>query len=209
MTKKLTIVFCSVIAFSIIIATIAFFGLIDSIGLFRQPTVPGLTIVKAPDQSEVTRPEGFPDPEANWVKLPDGANLAEGKEVTAGEVTEVYTATNAVDGDTLSYWESKGVPAEITIDLEGTYTVRTVAVRLNPAPIWEARTQNFAILISGDGENFTAVTDDTKYEFNPDTGNMVRIDISPVKASYVRLVFSSNSSARSKGAQAAEILIFE
>jgi hypothetical protein len=38
---------------------------------------------------------------------------------------------------------------------------------------------------------------------------MVRIDFSAVQASYVKLIFSLNSSARSNGAQAAEILIFE
>lgn len=204
MSKKLIIIFCAVIAVSIICAAIAFF-----VPPGGQPTDPGLTIVKAPEQSAVSRPEGFPDPEANWIKLPDGVNLAEGKAVSAGEVTEVYAAANAADGDTTSYWESKRVPAEITIDLAGTYTVQTVAVRLNPAPIWEARAQNFAILISIDGENFTVAAPDTKYEFDPDTGNMVRIDLSPTPASYVRLVFSAKSSARSNGAQAAEILIFE
>ncbi|MCE5234749.1 MAG: discoidin domain-containing protein [Clostridiaceae bacterium] len=203
MTKKLTVIFCAVIAVSILCAAIAFF--LPPARL----TDPGLTIVKAPEQSAVARPEGFPDPEANWIKLPEGTNLAEGKTVSAGEVTEVYAAANATDGETTTYWESKGVPADITIDLGGTYTVQTVAVRLNPAPIWEARAQNFAILVSADGENFTAVVPDTKYEFNPDTGNMVRVDFAPAQASYVKLFFSAKSSARSNGAQAAEILVFE
>jgi len=200
MSKKLIIFFCAVIAVSILCAAIAFF-------------VPrggaGLTVVKAPEQSAVSRPEGFPDPEANWIKLPDGANLAEGKAVSAGEVTEVYAAANATDGETTTYWESKGVPAEITIDLAGTYTVQTVAVRLNPAPIWEARTQTFAILTSTDGKTFTPAVPDTNYEFTPDTGNLVRVDFSPTQASHVRLVFTTKSSARSNGAQAAEICIFE
>ncbi len=201
MSKKLIIIFCAVIAVSIICAAVAFFALPGG--------RPGLTIVKAPNQSAVTRPEGFPDPEADWIKLPDGVNLAEGKAVSAGEVTEVYVASNVTDGETATYWESKGVPAEITIDLAGTYKVKTVAVRLNPAPIWEPRTQNFAILFSTDGENFTVAVPDTKYEFDPGTGNMVRVDLSPTQASYVRLVFSANSSSRSRGAQAAEILVFE
>ena len=84
-----------------------------------------------------------------------------------------------------------------------------VAVRLNPAPIWEARTQTFAILTSTDGKTFTPAVPDTNYEFTPDTGNLVRVDFSPTQASHVRLVFTTKSSARSNGAQAAEICIFE
>ncbi|HWR18632.1 MAG TPA: discoidin domain-containing protein [Clostridia bacterium] len=209
MSKKLIIIFCAVIAVSIISAALAFFLPPGVLGTAGETSVPGLTIVKAPAQSEVSRPEGFPDPEANWIKLPEGTNLAEGKTVSAGEVTEVYAAANAVDGETGTYWESKGVPAEINIDLAGTYTVQTVAVRLNPAPIWEARTQNISVLISTDGESFTPAVPDTNYEFNPDSGNMVRIDFNAVQASYVKLIFSLNSSGRSNGAQAAEILIFE
>ena len=202
MSKKLIAVFCTVIALSIICAAIAFFLLPGGDGA-------GLTIVKAPEQSGVSRPEGFPDPEANWVKLPDGTNLAEGKKVSAGEVTEVYAAANVVDGDTNTYWESKGVPAEIVIDLAGTYTVQTAAVRLNPAALWEARAQSIAVFVSTDGESYAPVVPDTKYDFSPDTGNMLRIDFDPVQASHVKLLFSSNSSSRSAGAQAAEILIFE
>ena len=201
MSKKLIILFCAVIAVSLIGAALAFFLLPGRDA--------GLTIVKAPEQSEVSRPEDFPDPEANWIKLPKGANLAEGKAVSAGEVTEVYASANVTDGETTTYWESKGVPAEITIDLAGTYSVQTVAVRLNPAPIWEARTQRFEILTSTDGENFTVAVPDASYEFTPDTGNMVRVDFKAAQAGFVRLVFSANTSARTNGAQAAEICIFE
>lgn len=201
-SRKLTIIFCAVIAVSLIGAALAFFVLPGG-------AEPGLTIVKAPEQGEVSRPEGFPDPEANWVKLPEGTNLAEGKAVSAGEVTEVYAAANATDGETTTYWESRGVPAEIAIDLAGSYAVQTVAVRLNPAPIWEARTQNFSVLTSTDGENFTVAVPDANYEFTPDTGNIVRVDFDPTQASFVKLAFSAKSSARSNGAQAAEICIFE
>ena len=64
-------------------------------------------------------------------------------------------------------------------------------------------------MVSTDGNSFTEVVEDTKYNFDPDTGNMVRADFSPVQAAYVRLVFSSNSASRTGGAQAAEIMVFE
>lgn len=202
MGKKLIPVFCVVIVLSLAVSALSFFGVFGG-------GSGGVTIVKAPDQSEAERPDCFPDPEENMIALPEGANLAEGRPVSAGEVTEVYTANNVNDGDVNTYWESKGFPAEITFTLDGTHTVSTVAVRLNPAALWEARTQGFAILVSTDGSSFTEVTADAKYDFNPDTGNMVRVDFSPVQAAYVRLVFSTNSASRTNGAQAAEIMIFE
>lgn len=201
MIKKWIAVLCAVIALSLAAAAVAFFALPGN--------DTGVTVVAAPAQTGVTRPEGFPDPEENFIKLPESANLAAGKAVAAGEVTDVYTASNVTDGDTNTYWESKGVPAEITVDLAGTYDIQTVAVRLNPAALWEARTQSIEVLISADGKSFTTVAPDTKYDFTPDTGNMIRIDFGAEQAAYVKLIFSSNSSARSAGAQAAEILVFE
>ncbi len=202
MNKKLIVVFFVVIALSIVCAAIAFF-------LPREGNNAGLTIVKAPEQTEAGRPDAFPDPEENFVKLPKGTNLAEGKTVAAGDVTEVYAATNAVDGDVTSYWESKGVPAEIVIDLAERHSVQTVAIRLNPAAIWEARAQTIAVFVSDDGERFSPAAEAAKYDFSPDTGNRVRIDFDPISARFVKLVFSANSSGRSGGAQAAEIMIFE
>lgn len=213
--KILIIVFCAVIAVSLVCAVIAFCGkpeTPDPVEVSVQVTVtpsPDLTVVKAFDQTEVSRPAGFADPQEKWVKLPEGVNLAEKKEVNAGEVTEIYAATNTVDGDETSYWESKGLPAELSIDLAETHTIQTVGVRLNPAPIWEARNQNFSIHVSTDGVNFTEAVPDTRYDFNPDTGNIVRVDFDPVSARYVKLVFSAKSSGRSNGAQASEILVYE
>lgn len=202
MGKKLIPVFCAVIVLSLAVSALALFGVFGG-------SADGVTVVKAPAQTEAGRPDCIPDPQANWIQLPEGANLAEGRPVSAGEVTEVYTANNMNDGDVNTYWESKGLPAEVTITLDGTHTVSTVVVRLNPAALWEARTQGFAVLVSTDGSSFTEVAADARYEFSPDTGNMVRVDFSPVQAAYVRLVFSINSSSRSNGAQAAEIMVFE
>jgi len=175
----------------------------------QPPSSPGLTYVRTPAQAEPTRPDGFPDPEENWIKLPEGPNLALGKTVLSGENTEVYVAANVVDGELTSYWESRGVPAEITIDLAAVYNIQTVAVRLNPAPIWEPRNQTFEILISTDGSSFTVVSPMERHDFDPDSGNIVRIDFPPAEARYVKLDFSAKSSGRSAGAQAAEIEIYE
>jgi hypothetical protein len=174
------------------------------------PPTSGLTIVDTPDQTEPTRPAGFPDPEENWIKLPDSPNIALGKSVTSGdEHQEVYEVSNILDGDLTSYWESRGVPATITIDLENTYTIQTIAVRLNPAPIWEPRNQTFEVRVSTDGTNFTVVSPLQRHDFDPDSGNIVRIDFDAISARYVQMEFTEKSSGRSAGAQASEIEIFE
>jgi hypothetical protein len=174
------------------------------------PPTSGITVVSTPAQSEPTHPDGFPDPEENWIELPEGPNIAEGKTVTSGdEHQEVYEVSNVLDGDLTSYWESRGLPATLTIDLENTYTIQTIAVRLNPAPIWEPRNQTFEVRVSADGSSYTVVAPLQRRDFDPDSGNIVRLDFDPIVTRYVQMEFTEKSAGRSAGAQAAEIQIFE
>ena len=203
MKKILSIAFTVIIVLSLIASLCAF------LGVFSPKGVPGLTIVTTPEQDKAQRPPCFPDPTANYIPLPETTNLAEGKAVSAGEHNDVYVITNVNDGNTDTYWESKGFPAEVVIDLIGSHSISTVAVLLNPSAVWEARTQEIAVLVSTDGQNFTEIVPAAKYDFNPNTGNRIRIDFDSVKASYVKVVFTMNSSSRTGGAQAAEIQIYE
>jgi len=211
MNKKLILIFCAVIVVSLIVSAVMFFS-----GRAPAPEEdeeeklpPGVTLIKTPEQEIAEFPPGFPDPEENFIKLPDSVNLAEGKNVESGEATEAFVPANAVDGDLTSYWESKGLPMDFTIDLADTYTIQTVAVRLNPAPIWEPRTQTFEILVSTDGSTFTTVAPSERHQFDPDTGNIVRVDFTPTAARYVRITFTEKSSGRSNGGQASEIQVYE
>ena len=169
-----------------------------------------VTIVKAPEQEKAERPPCFPDPSDNFIKLPETENIAEGKPVQASAHNDVYVSSNLNDGKTTTYWESKGFPAEMTVDLQGTFTVSTAAFLLNPASIWEPRTQEIAVLVSTDGENFTEVSPAAAYTFDAETGNRVRIDFGAVQASHVRVIITSNTAApaHAKGAQVAEICIY-
>jgi len=167
-----------------------------------------LTIIKPAVQESSERPACFENPEDNYIPMPDGENLAVGKPVTAGAHTDVYVKTNVNDGKTDTYWESKGFPAEMTIELGKEYDVSTVAVRLNPSSIWETRIQEIAVLVSSDGDSYTEIAAAEKYSFDPETGNRIRIDFDTVSAAYVRVVFTMNSSSRTGGAQAAEIEIY-
>ena len=202
MKRALSIVFLAVIVLSLAAILCAYFG------VFGPKGDPGLTVVAAPEQSRAQRPPCFPDPEANYIPMPETENLAAGKPVQSGEHTDVYVIANVNDGRTDTYWESKGFPAEVTIDLGETCKISTAAVRLNPSAIWEARRQEIAVLVSADGESFTEAAAKAMYDFDPDTGNRIRIDFAPVEARCVRLVFTLNTSSRTGGAQAAEIELY-
>ena len=201
MKRKWELLFILVIALSLIACIAAYF-------LPRDGSAPGLTVVKAPEQTKAQRPPCFPDPEANYIPMPETENLAQGKPVSAGEHTDVYVIENVNDGKTDTYWESKGFPAEVTVDLGESRAISTVAVRLNPSAIWEPRTQGIAVLAGKDGESFTELAAEAKYDFDPATGNRIRIDFSAAEARFVKLVFTMNSSSRTGGAQAAEIEIY-
>ena len=199
----LTIVSIAVIVLSLITAVWAYLRPVEP-----QPD-PNLRIVEAPEQTKAQRPPCFPDPEANYIPMPEGVNLAEKRPIKSGEHTDVYVATNVNDGKTDTYWESKGFPAEMTVELDGSHTISVVTVRLNPSAIWEKRTQEIAVLVSDDGTNFKEIVPAARYDFDPATGNRIRIDFEPVSAAYVKVVFTLNTSSRTGGAQAAEIEIYE
>lgn len=203
MKKGWNIVFAVLIVLSLTVIACAYFG------LFGPKADTAITVVPAPEQTKAQRPPCFPDPEANYIPMPETENLAAGKPVLSGEHTDVYVIGNVNDGKTDTYWESKGFPAEVTIDLGSMQRFSTAAVRLNPSAIWEARTQEIAVWISADGENFTELSPAAKYDFDPNTGNRIRIDFPAAEARWVKLVFTLNTSSRTGGAQAAEIEIYE
>ena len=168
-----------------------------------------VTILPAPEQTKAERPPCFPDPADDFIPLPDTENLAQGKPALSGKHADVYVIKNVNDGKTDTYWESLGCPAEVLFDLQGTFSVSTVAVCLNPSSIWEPRIQEIAVQVSLNGENFTEVAAPAKYQFDAATGNRIRIDFGAAQAAFVKVIFTLNSASRSQGAQAAEICIFE
>ena len=169
-----------------------------------------VTVVTAPEQTKAERPPCFPDPADQYIMLPETENIAQGKPIEASLHNDVYVSANLNDGNTNTYWESKGFPAELTVDLQGTYTISTAAFCLNTSAIWEPRTQEITVLVSTDGENFTEVLPAAAYTFDAETGNRVRIDFEPVQATHVRVIITSNTAApaHAKGAQLAEICIY-
>ena len=194
----------------LLVAMLALLLCVPAFGLCEEaeeiPTI--VTIVPAPDQTKAERPSCFPDPTENYIPLPETENFAECKKVVSGAHTDVYVNKNVNDGKTDTYWESKGFPAEMVIELGESRSIATVAVCLNPSSIWEPRIQEIAVWVSTDGESYTEVAAAEKYQFDPATGNRIHIDFDSVDAAFVKVVFTMNSSSRTGGAQAAEICVY-
>jgi len=200
MNKLYLIVCCTVIVASLAAGIVAF--------VVRDGGESNITIVRPPQQTEAEWPPAVFNPLSLIVELPATPNLAEGRPVHATSFTDVYIPANAVDGTVTSYWESNGFPADFTITLDGVHQVSTVAVQVNPSLLWEARSQAFEVLVSTDGVNFTTVVPHALHDFDPLTGNTVRLDFPATAAQYVRVHFTANTATRTMGAQAAAIRVF-
>lgn len=133
-------------------------------------------------------------------------NLAQNKTITTTSEWWNLPVTNAVDGNTDTYWESMGYPAEVTVDLQEVFSVCSMRIRLNPDPIWDTRTQSIEVRVSSDGSKYTKAVEKKQYRYSPSSGNLVDISLGTVDARYVKLVFTDGS--WKNGAQAAEIMVF-
>ncbi|GAB2477422.1 CARDB domain-containing protein [Promicromonospora xylanilytica] len=124
-------------------------------------------------------------------------NLALGQPIAASSVTQTYTAANANDGSTSSYWEGGGgqYPAHLTVDLGEPADLERVVVTLPPADVWAARTQTFSVLGRSDGETaFRTLEASADHGFDPASGNKVEIPVDG-QADEIRLAFSANTGA--------------
>ncbi|MBS2548023.1 choice-of-anchor D domain-containing protein [Catenulispora sp. NL8] len=136
-------------------------------------------------------------------------NLALKQPITASSVQQTYAATNANDGNTGSYWESRDGtwPSTLTVDLGSTQPLADTVIDLPPLTVWQTRTQTLAVLGSNDDSTWTAITASATYTWNPSTGNTVTINFPAGTAyRYVQLSFTANSVQN--GAQVSEWQIF-
>ncbi|AQA10687.1 CARDB domain-containing protein [Streptomyces malaysiensis] len=134
---------------------------------------------------------------------PAGTNLALRKPIEASSTTQNYIASNANDGSTSTYWEAGGQSSTLTAKLGSDADLTGVVVKLNPDPVWSARSQSIQVLgrpVGGSG--FTSLKDRADYAFSPSQNkNTVTI---PVTGRYadIRLQFFGNTGAG--GGQVAE-----
>ncbi|MFC7884990.1 CARDB domain-containing protein [Streptomyces sp. NPDC057376] len=136
---------------------------------------------------------------------PTGTNLARNKPVEATSSVHSYVAANATDDSTSTYWEAAGHPADLTVKLGADADVSAVVVKLNPDPVWSARTQSIQVLGRAQGESdFTSLRARADYSFSPGTDNTVTVPVTG-RVSDVRLRFFSNTGA--PGGQVAEFQV--
>ncbi|MFF5291481.1 CARDB domain-containing protein [Paractinoplanes globisporus] len=144
-------------------------------------------------------PDPDPDP-------PTGTNLAAGKAMEASSSVFSFTAPNANDNNAGTYWESNGFPATLTTKLGADANVTGVVLKLNPDPVWGARTQNVEVLGKAQtAPAFTSLKARADYAFNPSTNqNTVTIPVTG-RVADLQLQFFSNTGA--PGGQVAEIQV--
>ncbi|MER5732222.1 discoidin domain-containing protein [Streptomyces sp. NPDC002138] len=133
-------------------------------------------------------------------------NLALGKTLTASSSTQVYTPSNANDGNRASYWESvnNAMPQWLQADLGASVRVDRVVLRLPEN--WGARTQTLTIQGSVNGTDFTDLTASKAYDFNAANGNTVPLTFDATTTRYLRVLISLNSVQ--PGGQLSELEIY-
>ncbi|MEU9430999.1 CARDB domain-containing protein [Streptomyces sp. NPDC048252] len=136
---------------------------------------------------------------------PTGTNLARNKPVEATSTAQTYVAANATDDSVSTYWEAAGHPSDLTVALGTDADVTGVVVKLNPDPVWAARTQTIQVLgRQQSASGFTSLAAAKSYSFSPASGNAVTVPVSG-RWSDVRLHFTANSGA--PGGQVAEFQV--
>jgi hypothetical protein len=122
-------------------------------------------------------------------------NLALNQPVTASGYTQSYVPSNAVDGNTSTYWESadNDFPQSFQVDLGSEVTVGRIVMDLPPSTAWGTRTQTITIQGSADGSTYSTLTASAGYTFNPATGNTVTVTFPAATVRYVKLTFTANT----------------
>ena len=136
-------------------------------------------------------------------------DLALNKPVTASSYTQVYAPSNAVDGNTSTYWEANNGawPSTITVNLQSVQTLGSITVDLPPSAAWSPEPRPCPSWARPTAPVFTTLVASATYTWNPSTGNTVTIPLpSGTSDQYVQLSYTANNVQN--GAQASEIEIF-
>ncbi|MFH8800840.1 discoidin domain-containing protein [Streptomyces sp. NPDC017936] len=124
-----------------------------------------------------------------------GSNLAVGRPITASSTVHTFVAENANDNSTSTYWEGSGHPATLTVKLGADADVTGVVIKLNPDPVWAARTQTVQVLgREQSASGLTSLVAAKEYAFSPSSGNSVTVPVT-ARVADVQLRFTANSGA--------------
>lgn len=176
---------------------------------------PVVTPIVTPAPTATSAPTATPTPVPTQTVMPSptiaptsppGSNIAIGKDITASSATQNFTASNAIDNNTATYWEGGSNPSNLTLDFGANQNITSIVLKLNPAAEWGTRTQTIQVL----GHNQTATAFSNlvaaqTYTFNPATGNTVTI---PVTATVKRLQLNITANSGAPAGQIAEFQVY-
>jgi F5/8 type C domain/Pectate lyase superfamily protein/Abnormal spindle-like microcephaly-assoc'd, ASPM-SPD-2-Hydin len=136
-------------------------------------------------------------------------NLALNASTSASSSASGYPASNAVDGNTGTYWESTdgaAYPQTLTVDLGSSDSVSRIVLDLPDSTAWSTRSETLSVLGSTNGSSYSTLVASAAYTFNPSTGNTVTITFPATSVQYVQLSFTANTGW--SAAQISEFQIF-
>jgi hypothetical protein len=121
-------------------------------------------------------------------------DLALNQPATASGYTQNYVPSNAVDGNTSSYWEStdNAFPQWFQVDLGSSVSISRIVMDLPPSSSWGTRTQTIEIQGSTNGSTYTTIEGATGYTFNS-PGNTVTVTFPATSVRYLKLTFTANT----------------
>lgn len=137
---------------------------------------------------------------------PSGTNLALNKSITSNNSYSGFSAANAVDGNTSTYYEgaANSYPNTLTVDLGSAQSVNSIVLKLPAA--WGTRTQTLSVSTSIDNNTYSTAAASNTYTFNPTSSNTVTISFTAASARYVRVNITANSG--STAGQVAELEVY-
>ncbi|MER5950525.1 discoidin domain-containing protein [Streptomyces sp. NPDC001904] len=142
-----------------------------------------------------TTPPTTPPPTTEPPTDDPSVNLAKGRPTSATSNVDVYRASNTVDGNASSYWESanNSFPQSLTVDLGSAKAVKRLVLKLPPADAWGTRTQTLSVQGSTDNTTFTTLKSSAGYTFNPAGGNTATVTLPGTQTRYVRVTITANT----------------
>jgi hypothetical protein len=126
--------------------------------------------------------------------ISSSTNLALNQPVTASGYTQSYVPSNAVDGNTSTYWEStdSDFPQWFQVDLGSAVSISRIVMDLPPSSSWPTRTQTITIQGSTDGTNYTTLVASAGYTFTTPQ-NTVTVTFPAASVRYLKLTFTANT----------------
>jgi hypothetical protein len=121
-------------------------------------------------------------------------NLALNQPATSSGYTQSYTPSNAVDGNTSTYWEStdNAFPQWFQVDLGSSVSISRIVMDLPPSSSWGTRTQTITIQGSTNGSTYTTLVASAGYTFTSPQ-NTVTVTFPAAAVRYLKLTFTANT----------------